>query len=892
MADTIVKSFVIDTSKAEQNLRSLDAASAATQASLDLLYNQLVQLDQQLNGLDPSSEAFANVNTQIQALETTISNIETGGIQNIGNAIDDIDTAKVKNVGDAIQSIDTGDAARNIENIGDAIEKVVAPVDQLSSATGQLNTELKDIPKDVVPDDIIPPDLIPPEVIENTKSLKAQLRELQAELANVDPNTDKYVELSQAASELKDKIGDAARNIESVGDAIEQVVAPVDQLANATGELNTELKDTKVDTSNLDAAAGEYKDLAVSQDEVVTSSKSLKAQLRELQVQLANTEPDSQAYVELASQASILKDKISDAAEAVGTQAGSAFERVGNSLGLVTGRIANLDFEGAAEGAKLLAQNITNIKPGDIAKGIQGIGSAFASIGKALLTNPIFLIGAAIAAAIVYADELLSLIDGVTDAEQESLNVQKERAAVAKQNFDNISATEETLKRQGLTEEQITQLKITQLNTAIAEQQAVIETTRIQAEGQIKAAERNAQYLKTFLDFVTLPTRKIAEFFQGFVNGSIEVLNKLGLGIEKIDVTKVFEDVNNFVVKQIFDPEEERKNQEKIVADAEKSLQTLTNQRDGILNAQDAKEKAARAKAASDAKTAEEKAAADLAAIRDKELADELKRIDELAAARKKANEDRIATEDAQFALRQELTLTDQQKEIQAAVKLSEDRLKVAGDDAALQKLVTDQREKDIADIIAKYKGQTTTSNAQSNSQQLQDDQNLYAAKLQAVSDSFGAIASLATAFGKSDEARAKKAFKIQKAASIAQATVDTYKGAQGVFANAAINPATVLFPAQPYIQAALAVAAGLVNVKNIASQQFQSTTPPSNDSPPPPSVGGGGNESQPAQFNPLAAQFIQNQPEQITPRAFVLAGDVSSQQEVREKVQDLARLG
>jgi hypothetical protein len=165
-------------------------------------------------------------------------------------------------------------------------------------------------------------------------------------------------------------------------------------------------------------------------------------------------------------------------------------------------------------------------------------------------------------------------------------------------------------------------------------------------------------------------------------------------------------------------------------------------------------------------------------------------------------------------------------------------------------------------------------------------------AKLDLASQSLAGIASLATAFGKSDEARAKKAFKIQKAASIAQATVDTYKGAQGVFANAAINPATVLFPAQPYIQAALAVAAGLVNVKNIASQQFQSTTPPSNDSPPPPSVGGGGNESQPAQFNPLASQFIQNQPEQITPRAFVLAGDVSSQQEVREKVQDLARLG
>ncbi len=211
------------------------------------------------------------------------------------------------------------------------------------------------------------------------------------------------------------------------------------------------------------------------------------------------------------------------------------------------------------------------------------------------------MIGAAIAAAIVYAEELLSLIDGVTDAEQKALNIQKERAAAAKENFDRISATEETLKRQGMTEKEITALKISQLNTAIAEQQAVVETTRLQAEGQIKAAERNAQYLKTFLDFVTFPQRKLAEFFENFVNGSIDILNKLGLGIEKIDVTSVFEDINNFVVKKVFDPEAERKAQEQIVKDAQKSLEGLVATRDGILNAQDAKE-VANAK-----KTADEK---------------------------------------------------------------------------------------------------------------------------------------------------------------------------------------------------------------------------------------------------------------------------------------------
>ncbi len=124
--------------------------------------------------------------------------------------------------------------------------------------------------------------------------------------------------------------------------------------------------------------------------DVIEKTKSLRQQLKELQLELANTDPDSQKYLELAAAAGELKDRMQDAAQAVGTQAGGAFERVSGSLGLVTSRITRLDFTGAAEGAKQLAANIGQIKPGDITKGIQGIGTAFASVGKALLTNPIF----------------------------------------------------------------------------------------------------------------------------------------------------------------------------------------------------------------------------------------------------------------------------------------------------------------------------------------------------------------------------------------------------------------------------------------------------------------------------------------------------------------------
>lgn len=818
MADTIVKSFVIDTSKAEQSLRSLDAVGIATKSSLDALYNELIRLDEQLAKLDPNSQAFADVNTQILALENTISNIETGNIEKIGVSIQSIDTEKIEDVGSAINKIDTTNATRNIEQVGNAVE---------------------------------------------------------------------------------------------------DVVTPVNQLANATGELNTELKDTKVDTSNLDTAASEYKDLAGTQEEVVTSSKSLKAQLRELQAQLAATDPDSAKYRELAAAAGELKDKIKDAAEAVGTQAGGAFERVGGSLGLVTSRISNLDFQGAAEGAKQLAVNIGQVKPGDISKGIQSIGSAFASVGKALLTNPIFLIGAAIAAAIVYADELLSLIDGVTDAEQKALDVQKERAALAKENYDRISATEETLKRQGLTEKQITDLKLTQLNTAIAEQQAVVETTRIQAEGQIKAAERNAQYLKSFLDFVSIPQKLIYTTFQNYVNGAIGILRKLGVEVEEIDIVGPFEKLKDYAVKQIFDPEAERKNQEKIVADATKSLENLVNTRDGILNAQAAKEKAAADKRAADAKAAADaqlKAAQELAA-QEEALFDELlqsfeaneKAMTEIALKEKQKQLDAATTfynklaalNDEQYqstltaSEKEELAVTQKYEDLFASADAYNATLKAGEESKAID--ITALQQQLAAEILAiqqkSAQDQSDASDAQKE-KEIADAQAVQDAKLALASQSLGAINNLVGAFAKKDEASQKKAFKAQKAISIAQATVDTYKGANAIFASAAANPATVLFPAQPFIAAASAIAAGIANVATIAKQEFQGSTPPPSTETPPPSLGGGGNESQPAQFNPLLSQFIQDRPEQLTPRAFVLAGDVASQQEVRQKVEDLARLG
>ena len=87
--------------------------------------------------------------------------------------------------------------------------------------------------------------------------------------------------------------------------------------------------------------------------------------------------------------------------------------------------------------------------------------------------------------------------------------------------------------------------------------------------------------------------------------------------------------------------------------------------------------------------------------------------------------------------------------------------------------------------------------------------------------DALNVISSFTDLFGKKNEASAKKAFQIHKQIAAAQAVISTYKGANEIFSAAAANPATVLFPAQPFIAAGLAIAAGIANVAKIESQQF-----------------------------------------------------------------------
>jgi hypothetical protein len=655
-------------------------------------------------------------------------------------------------------------------------------------------------------------------------------------------------------------------------------------------DLNTQINAT---SKAVDNTAQSFENVAAAENEIGASSKSLKAQLRELQAQLAKTEPDSAKYRELAAAAGVLKDKIQDASQAVGTQAGGAFEKVGGSLGLVTSRIANLDFAGAAEGAKLLAKNITEIKPGDIANGVKSIGSAFASIGKALLTNPIFLLGAAIAAAITYSEELFALVDGISSADQERLAAQEASAKASKEQLDAISAQENILRLAGKSEREILNLKIAAAQQAILDQKAVIATLEIQRQQQIDAAKRNADITKGILQFLTAPLQLLL----GAVDYIILGLNKVGVISDKTfaSIGSLRENLNQSITGLLFDPAEVAKEGDKSIEEAKKVLQGLENTQAGFqLSINQMNQKAAddRQKTRDEELAAEQKQAQQILDIRTKN-AEQLAKISE--QIRKDAakpiestktpltdfNATIKAQQDAED-LRISLMAEGQDKEI-ALVDAQYAKLREqAKGNAEVQKQIANANQEEVNAIIQKGVDKEVATR-QAGFKKGLDLANSAIQVIQAFSD----------ASTKNGEKDAKKKFKTDKALAIGAATVQTASAVTGAL-TAGGNPIK-LATGQQFVEASIAAALGIAQIVKIKNSQFGGGGGGGNDAASSvPSAGGGGEGAAPAipQFNPLAGLNLGERPEQLTPKAYVLAGDVASQQEVRQKVEDLSRIG
>lgn len=98
----------------------------------------------------------------------------------------------------------------------------------------------------------------------------------------------------------------------------------------------------------------------------------------------------------------------------------------------------------------------------------------------------------------------------------------------------------------------------------------------------------------------------------------------------------------------------------------------------------------------------------------------------------------------------------------------------------------------------------------------------------------------------KEEEEMARKAFAVNKALQLSTAVVSGFQAVQGAFATATASPITTVFPAYPFIQAALAGVTSAANIAKIAASKFSSsgggdmgggTAPASQPIPAPPTV-------------------------------------------------------
>jgi len=258
--------------------------------------------------------------------------------------------------------------------------------------------------------------------------------------------------------------------------------------------------------------------------------------------------------------------------------------------------------------------------------------------------------------------------------------------------------------------------------------------------------------------------------------------------------------------------------------------------------------------------------------------------------------------------LRKEKELADLKKQIRDALAVSEDQqrelelIKVGEHyDALIEKAkqnnldtVELERQKEAAiaatkkefsdkDEAERKKKEDEENKRKDKEQKLSED--VERAKLQAASQTFGAIAQLAG-----------EGSKVGKAAAIAQATISSIEGTQNAFTTASKSPITTFFPAYPFIQAGVAAAAGLANIRAIKSTKVGTTTAPSKPS----SSGAAGSvaASVPPAFNIVGAggtsqlaEAIGGQAQQPV-KAYVVSNDVSTAQELDRNIVQGASIG
>ena len=682
-------------------------------------------------------------------------------------------------------------------------------------------------------------------------------------------------------------------------------VEGIDGYITDLNELQAALNKTNTDTTNL---SNETDKLSSSQEKAQTeindttkTINGLNENLNKLQQELNETEVGSDAFVKLQGdikdaekaldeakngQASFT-DELSNAPGAVGAVTksvkglGTAFKALLANpvvlvITLIVGALTALfkAFTSTKEGAEKFDQVLAGISAavdvvrdrvlkfaGAIAKFFSGDFAGAFEDAKASVSG----IGAEIAAEAQEAARLTGVLQKNTDALRE-LDVERaEQNALLAENKLKIDDTTLSIEeRQAALEE------AGATETALLEKELRLENERLKAlEALAEQSDSDAETL----DEIAQQRIRIANLEQQSLQKQTELLGKQkALRAEELAAEKAAEDERKRRRKEREDAAKKQLEQETAIAEELRRRK---------LNEEQLELDDLRLKYEEQVKLAG----------KNEELIAQLKtQYDaDVEASKKKFDDERIAaTEATQKSIKD---ILDTYAEIEYATEeariLAELEQQYLADKLKLEQAgaTTEQ----LAQLDKAYQDKVTeqTKKGEADREALRKQTAVQAVKL--AGDVIGALSALNDARDAKNEKQARRQFEVNKKFSIAQALINTGLAVSDALAKDAT------FPGSRFISAAAAGLQGLAQVIKIKNTKFNSSST------------GGEDIREPNLFDPQQAintrnqelAGLQNAGEEVIPgqsnnapiRAYVVATEVTSQQEANEQVENLSRL-
>ena len=664
---------------------------------------------------------------------------------------------------------------------------------------------------------------------------------------------------------------DVNTNAEQVGNQFDNLNKSVDETAKTTNKLHQKFEDVFKDSEPLTTVLGEMEDKLY---ELALAGKQSTDEFAELLAEVGKYRK-TQIETDLA---------VDQAAGTMSQKLGGALQGAASGFALVQGAMGLFGTESEEVEQALLKVN-SAMALADGIRGVQEFTTSFGLASKAtksftvvqkglnlvLAANPFALIITAVVALIGYfatftdainvvIDGLKSVSDflGITDSEAEEAAAKREQEAKAQQL---------ALERQQKTEEAIHNAKITAIDNEIA-------LARAQGKDTTKLQKQKIQFL------IDEKKKKLAslEVDELIFKKNMQILEQLaargGLGgklaegvIKSLQAQKdEFDKLKNEISKLETDL--------KIVdIEFEKSKSGSSSSKKQMISDLEFERKIQDLKLSQLEKTTENEIK--ILNVKYDRIIEDTKLNESLNEKQKTAiiiEQEKIRDNEINKIRLQstEKLLTLETKSVEEIKPITELKL---------------QQQKEYYDKVDEIA-------AKSGLKRKEVEEELKNASFSIAKDTLSLVSELNSLFASENEEQAERAFKIDKAAKLASATIAGVQATIEAFKTASASPITIGFPAYPFVQAGLAGSFAAVNIAKIAKSKFQGGGGAGELDTGGGAGGGAGASATPtAQFNVVGDSGINQLAElqnQKPTQAFVVSSEVTTAQSLyRNRVQN-----